>query len=175
MSSTSIADRSVEACLTYTVDTGIKPVTGTTGPDGKLRHRSGEFRQHRVTIRDARPCRDQLSLEREGFVFVNHETRVRDFHDSGELTSVYYPEIERLVKKHTGAARVLIFDHTLRSADEAAQAERNLREPVKVVHNDYTARSGIKRLRDHFSSDPDAAEKLLEDVDDLIGQIKKGN
>ena len=59
---TPASERTVEAYLTYTVDTGIKPVTGTTGPDGKPRHRSGEFREHLMTVRDARPCRESLSL-----------------------------------------------------------------------------------------------------------------
>lgn len=160
MSCESVTERSVEACLTYTIDTGVKPVTGTTGSDGKLRHRSGEFREHRVIVRDARPCRDSLSLEREGFVFVDHPTRMQNFHDPHELKSVYYPEIERLVAEQTGAARVLIFDHTLRTGDEAEQLENNLREPVKVVHNDYTEWSGPQRVRDLLPEQE--AEALLE-------------
>jgi hypothetical protein len=154
------SDRSTEARLTYTVDTGVKPVTGTTGPDGTLRHRSGEFQEHLMTIHDARLRRESLSLEREGFVFVDHETRVRDFYDAGELEAVYYPEIERLVEALTGATRVIIFDHTLRSGDETAQAEKNLREPVKVVHNDYTEWSGPQRVRDLLPADE--AEALLQ-------------
>ena len=160
MSTAEHPGRSVEACLTYTVDTGVKPVTGTTGPDGKLRHRSGEFQEHLMIVHDARPCRDSLSLEREGFVLVDHETQVQDFYDPRELKSVYYPEIERLIEKHTGAARVLVFDHTLRSADESAQVEKKLREPVKVVHNDYTEWSGPQRVRDLLPEDE--AEALLE-------------
>jgi hypothetical protein len=148
MSSASITDATVDAFLTYTVDTGVKPVTGTTGPDGRLRHRSGEFQEHLMTIHDARPRRDSLCLDREGFVLVDHDTAVEDFYDPEQLKAVYYPEIERLVAAHTGAARVLIFDHTLRSGDEAAQAEKRLREPVKVVHNDYTEWSGPQRVRD---------------------------
>jgi hypothetical protein len=155
-----VARRTTEARLTYTVDTGVKPVTGTTGPDGTLRHRSGEFREHLMAIHDARERRESLSLEREGFVFVEHETRVVDFHDAQELKTVYYPEIERLIKEQTGATRVLIFDHTLRSADEAAQAQKGLREPVKVVHNDYTEWSGPQRVRDLLPGDE--AEALLE-------------
>jgi len=135
-------------------------VTGTTGPDGKLRHRSGEFQEHLMTIHDARLCRDSLSLECEGFVFVDHDTQVQDFHDIQALKSVYYPEIESLIKQHTGAARVLVFDHTLRSGDETAQAEKNLREPVKVVHNDYTEWSGPQRVRDLLPEDE--AQTLLE-------------
>jgi hypothetical protein len=160
MSSESISGRSVEAYLTYTVDTGVKPVTGTTGADGKLRHRTGEFREHPLTIRDARPCRASLSLEREGFVFVDHATQVQNFHDPQQLRSVYYPEVERLVKEQTGATRVLIFDHTLRTGDESEQVEKNLREPVKVVHNDYTEWSGPQRVRDLLPEDE--AEALLE-------------
>lgn len=153
-------ERPVEAQLTYTVDTGVKPVTGTTGPDGALRHRSGEFQQHLMTIHDARGVRDSLSLEREGFVFVDHQTRVENFYDPHELKTVYYPEIEGLIKEQTGARRVLIFDHTLRTGDETAQAEKNLREPVKVVHNDYTEWSGPQRVRDLLPEDE--AEALLK-------------
>ena len=154
------AGRSVEARLTYTVDTGVKPVTGTTGPDGTLRHRSGEFREHLVSIHDARDRRDALSLDREGFLFVDHETAVENFYDPYELETVYYPEIERLIKAHTGAQRVVIFDHTLRSGDESIQAEKHLREPVKVVHNDYTEWSGPQRVRDLLPAEE--AETLLE-------------
>ena len=113
-----------------------------------------------MTIHDARGARNSLSLDREGFVFVDHETEVEDFYDPHELETVYYPEIERLIKDHTGAHRVLIFDHTLRSGDEATQAEKHLREPVKVVHNDYTEWSGPQRVRDLLPADEAAA--LLE-------------
>jgi hypothetical protein len=153
MPATKIPGGSTQARLTYTVDTGVKPITGTTGPDGTLRHRTGEFREHLMTIHDARERRDALSLEREGFVLVDHETRVRDFYDPRELKAVYYPEIEHLIKEQTGATRVVIFDHTLRSGDQAAQTEKNLREPVKVVHNDYTEWSGPQRVRDLLPED----------------------
>ena len=149
----------VEALLTYTVDTGVKPVTGTTDPDGRLRHRSGEFREHRVTIHDGRPLRENLSLDREGFVFVDHTTAVHDFLDPSELESVYYPEMEALIEAHSGATRVLIFDHTLRTGDEVVRLARKLREPVKVVHNDYTEWSGPQRVRDLLP--PEEAESLL--------------
>ena len=161
MCAAEIPSRSTQARLTYTVDTGVKPVTGTTGPDGTLRHRTGEFREHLMTIHDARKRHDTLSLEREGFVFVDHETQVRDFYDPRELKAVYYPEIERLIKERTGATRILIFDHTLRSGDLTAQTEKKLREPVKVVHNDYTEWSGPQRVRDLLPGDE--AESLLRD------------
>ncbi len=57
---------------------------------------------------------------------------------------VYYPEMDALVKRETGASRVVIFDHTLRHADRPQ--ERGLRAPVQNVHNDYTEKSGPQRV-----------------------------
>ena len=37
-----------------------------------------------------------------------------------------------------------------------------IREPASIIHNDYTARSGPLRLRDHFTEDPKQAEALLQ-------------
>jgi len=51
-----------------------------------------------------------------------------------------------------------VFDHTLRSSDEDARAERKIREPVQRVHNDYTEWSGPQRVRDFF---PEEAEALI--------------
>jgi len=71
---------------------------------------------------------------------------------------IYYPEMEELVKVETGASRVVVFDHTLRTADEDFREELKIREPVLRVHNDYTEWSGPQRVRDLL---PDEAESLL--------------
>ena len=44
---------------------------------------------------------------------------MQNFFDPDELKRVYYPEVERLIGERSGAARVVVFDHTLRSGDEA--------------------------------------------------------
>src|SRR5690606_8233996 len=64
-----------------------------------------------------------------------------------ELRAVFYPETERLVMAETGARRVLVFDHTRRAGDEGTREARQVREPVKIVHNDYTERSGPQVMR----------------------------
>ena len=148
MSATIAPGHNVAARLTYSIDTGVKPITGTTDPDGRLRHRTGEFEEREMTIHDGRPGRAAYSLERQGFTLVDHPTQVKDFYDPEELLRVYYAEIECLVTKLSGASRILIFDHTIRSGNEADQESKRLREPVKVVHNDYTEWSGPQRLRD---------------------------
>ncbi len=71
---------------------------------------------------------------------------------------VYYPEMEALVKAESGAARVVVFDHTLRTADDELRESRKIREVVRRVHNDYTEWSGPQRVRDLL---PDEADELL--------------
>jgi len=100
-----------------------------------------------------------LSLDGNGFVFVEHKTRVRDFFDAGELKAVYYPEVERLIKDVSGASRVVLFDHTLRSGNEGEREARLVREPVLSAHNDYTEWSGPQRVRDVL---PEEAADLLQ-------------
>jgi hypothetical protein len=144
--------------LSYTVDTGIKPVNETFGPGNIHRRVSGTFEQKPVRIRDGRPLAGSFRLDTHGFEFVEHRSAVRDFFDAQALKSVYYAELERLVKQVSGAARVVVFDHTLRSGDEAEREARQLREPVLSVHNDYTEWSGPQRVRELL---PDEAEALL--------------
>src|SRR5712671_366742 len=148
----------VSAGLHYTIDTGVKPVNETFGPGNIRRRQSSETEERAVTIRDGRPLKDEFDLEVTGFEFVEHRTRVRDFFDAEELKRVYYPEVEALVKKVSGAARVVVFDHTLRSGDEAEREAKLVREPVLYVHNDYTEWSGPQRVRELL---PDEAERLL--------------
>ena len=154
------APDAVEAVLNYAVDTGEKPITHTAELNTTPVLRTGKHEARRATIHNGRPMADEFSLEREGFVLVRHDTRVKDFYDEDELRSVYYPEIEALVKQESGASRVVIFDHTLRAQDEGIRAERKVREPNRSVHNDYTDWSGPKRVRDIVPADE--AERLLQ-------------
>src|SRR5438270_744456 len=149
----------VSAGLHYTLDTGAKPVNETFGPGNIHRRQSGETEERAVAIHDGRPLKDEFDLEVTGFEFAEHKTQVRDFFDVDELKRVYYPEVEALVKKVSGATRVVVFDHTLRSGDEAEREAKLVREPVLTVHNDYTEWSGPQRVRDLL---PDEADALLQ-------------
>src|SRR5438270_9328492 len=149
----------VSAGLHYTLDTGAKPVNETFGPGNSHRRQSGETEERAVAIHDGRPLKDEFDLEVTGLEFAEHKTQVRDFFDVDELKRVYYPEVEALVKKVSGATRVVVFDHTLRSGDEAEREAKLVREPVLTVHNDYTEWSGPQRVRDLMGAE---AEQLLE-------------
>jgi len=148
----------VQAQMTYSVWTGVKPVNATGGPDGLMRSTTGTYAQHIVSIEDGRPIRDSFTLDGAGFELADHPTQVRDFFDRDALPAVYYPEMERLIAERSGARRVHVFDHTLRSSDDDVRAERKIREPVKSAHNDYTEWSGPQRVRDIL---PDDAGALL--------------
>lgn len=149
----------VDAVLNYLEDRTEKPVTYTYRPPEGVQARTGRYTKFTVPIYDARPILDQLSLDRQGVVLVRDETAVSNFYDHAEVRATYYPEVERLVKRVTGAARVLVFDHNLRSRPRAKQGERGIQEPVKVVHNDYTVKSGPQRVRDLLPEEADALVK----------------
>ena len=152
-----VAD-ALTAEIPYTVDTGEKLVNETYGPNNIRRRRTGSVDPRRMSIQNGRLFGHELALERSGFVLVEHKTAVKDFFDKQQLESVYYPEVEQLIKAVSGAARVVLFDHTLRSGDGTEREARFIREPVLSAHNDYTEWSGPQRVRDLL---PDEAEALL--------------
>jgi hypothetical protein len=151
------APDAIEATLSYIVDDGTKVFTETGGPGATDRRYGGTPDPRQVRIRNGRIAGD-FALEREGFRFVRHDTRVADFFNEDEVKRIYYPEMEALVKAETGASRVLVFDHTLRTADDADRMARKIREVVQRVHNDYTEWSGPQRVRDLL---PQEADELL--------------
>jgi hypothetical protein len=150
---------SIEASVNYFLDTGEKPFTATGAP-GSLDVRTGGGQQdpRRVVIHNGRRGAQDSTLDRNGFRFVRHDTKVADFFNEAEIRATYYPEMEALVKAQSGASRVVVFDHTLRTADDAAREARQIREVVRRVHNDYTEWSGPQRLRDVL---PREADELL--------------
>jgi len=148
----------IEATLNYLVDTGEMPVTYVGVPGGVDTRSSSTLDARRVTIRNGRPLADRFTLDRDGFRFVHHDTKMTSFFDEDEVRRVYYPEMEALVKAESGASRVVVFDHTLRTADDEQRAAQKIREVVRRVHNDYTEWSAPQRVRDIL---PDEAEALL--------------
>jgi hypothetical protein len=148
----------VEAAVVYHLDNGETPYTYTGGPGSTERRVWGKMDPRRVVIHDGRGIAEDFTLDRQGFRFIRHDTKVVDFYSEEQIRTVYYPEMERLVKEQSGATRVLVFDHTLRTADREDQEARKIREPVLRVHNDYTEWSGPQRVRDLL---PDEADTLL--------------
>src|SRR5262249_9177186 len=152
------APASIEATLNYIVDTGEKIFTQTGGPGSTDVRSGGTPDPRQVVIRNGRLAAQGFALDRHGFRFLRHDTQVGNFFDEDEAGRRYDAEMEALVKAETGAARVLVFDHPLRTADQALREARKIREVVPRVHNDYTEWSGPQRVRDLL---PQEADELL--------------
>ena len=153
------APDTIEATVNYIVNDGTEVFTYTGGP-GSLEVRSGgEPDPHKMVMHNGRPHAGGFKLDVDGFRFVDHPTRMANFFDEDEIKRTYYPEMIELVKAQSGAKRVVVFDHTLRTADDALREEKKIREVVRRAHNDYTEWSGPQRLRDVL---PDEAEELLK-------------
>ena len=147
----------MQAEIVYTRDTGEKLVNETFGPNNIHRRTSGAEDRRRVEMRDGRAAAG-LSLDASGFLLVEHRSAMRDFFDVDELKRTYYPEVEGLIRRLTGAGRAVVFDHTLRSGDDAEREAKLVREPVLSAHNDYTEWSGPQRVRELMG---DEAQALL--------------
>jgi hypothetical protein len=154
-----VAPDQIEATLNYIVDDGSKVFTIVAGPGGQDVRSGGTPDPRRVTLHNGRLHEKVFALERHGFRFLRHDSKVKEFYDEDEIRRVYYPEMEALIKAESGAKRVVVFDHTLRTADDELRASKKIREVVRRVHNDYTEWSAPQRVRDIL---PDEAEELLQ-------------
>ena len=149
----------VAGVLNYLADRNERPVSYTYRPPPGVSPRTGNYVKHTMPIYDGRAIADRISLDKQGFAIEHQLTKIANFYDEPEVRSFYYPEVERLVKESTGAVRVLVFDHNVRSREKMKQGAKNVSEPVKVAHNDYTLKSGPQRVRDLL---PDEAKALLK-------------
>ena len=147
----------VEGSLNYLTSAVPRPVNYAYEPPPGVPRRSGKYGAYPVRIRNGREVAGRLSLDREGFVLTRHETAVSNFYDPEEVRAVYYPELETLLKRVTGAARVAVFDHVVRNPQMAEQKRAGA--PIRFVHNDYTFMSAPRRVRTHL---PDEAAELLK-------------
>ncbi len=149
----------IEATVNYIQNNGEKLFTYTGVPGGNDKRQGGSYDPRTVKLHNGRLETDRFVLDRDGFRFVGHPTKMRDFYDEDEIRSVYYPEMVELIKAQSGAKRVVVFDHTLRTADDELREAKKIREVVRRAHNDYTEWSGPQRVRDLL---PDEAEDLLK-------------
>ncbi|KAL8698395.1 MAG: hypothetical protein Q9201_006596 [Fulgogasparrea decipioides] len=115
---------------------------------------------HSVTINDLRGHESEATLDTHAFAAVQNvpsKATRSTFDQSDEIIKeVYYPEVEQLLLQHTGAKRVLFFDHTIRLGTPGAK-----RAPVIKAHIDQTEISGPQRVRFHLP--PAEAEEALKE------------
>ncbi|MEQ8398314.1 CmcJ/NvfI family oxidoreductase [Thalassobaculum sp.] len=151
----------VEAALTFITPSDTKPVFQSSAFTGGAPRVFFETEHHTVPIRDMRPIAGSLSLDREGFELLRHETTVQDLYDDAAIEGPYYREIEAMLRNALGASKVVIFDATRRSDNGPGAANPDgARGPAARVHVDYTEKSGPQRVKDLLGEDE--AERLAQ-------------
>ena len=94
----------VKAKLTYATHADQNPLAESSEVDGRIEYRDGDFVQQEVTIHNGREAAEPFSLEQHGFQLMRHTSAVTDFRDQDEIRTIYYPEMERLIKEVSGAS-----------------------------------------------------------------------
>jgi hypothetical protein len=155
------ATRSVRATLNYSVDNGIPPDYYFYEPDPGVKLNPPGTDAREVEIHDGWPEAAGLSLDREGFEIHPFEGRFDQFDDEASVRTRFYDQVIAHVKRHTGAQRVVVFDHTIRKRLPADLKQQTTvqRPAVLLVHSDYTVASGPQRVHDIL---PDEADMLLQ-------------
>lgn len=162
---------SVQAVMNYTVDNGKPAEYYFYEPDPGVELNPAGTDPREVRIWDAWPERDHLSHDREGFELHEFDPSFMAFDDDEKIKSRFYEQVTEFVKLHTGAHRVVVFDHTIRRrqppeemvfsrpSTEFEQQTVVQRPAVLLVHSDYTVASGPQRVKDIL---PDESESLLK-------------
>ncbi|WP_341530354.1 CmcJ/NvfI family oxidoreductase [Nostoc sp. UHCC 0302] len=153
----------VEVFLTYLTPMAEKPVIYTYERPPGIPPSNRKFETHLMPVHNIRAVSQDISLDREGFRLVVAHSNVCNFYDEDQILRIYYPEAEQLLKEVTGATGVVIFDHNLRNAQRSSSGESGISEPIKLVHNDFTAKSGYTRARKELKArGVDNIEQLLQ-------------
>jgi hypothetical protein len=150
----------VEAALHYLAPMTERPRNYTYDPPPGVPRSNSVAETHVVPVLSVRPIAQEISLDREGFAVVHHNSAVRDFYNDDEVRRTYYAEAAHLLAEATGARRVFVFDHTVRRRvrDVEDRAPGAPRQPATRVHVDHTEMSGPQRVRDFLG---DEADELL--------------
>ncbi len=151
----------VEAPLNFLAPMEGRPHLYLCDPPEGVPVRSGVYEDHLVTITNARPIAGSLSLDRQGFALLDKPTALDRFDDEQAIKSIYYPEVERLLRETTGAELVVTFDHNVRNAARFEKGEAGIRGPVERTHNDFTHKSGPERARKELEERGFDADMLL--------------
>lgn len=67
---------------------------------------------HEVQIENLRGKEDSVTLDTAGFQFGKEAAKHTSFTNDDEVEREYYPESIELVKRITGASRIVPFDHS---------------------------------------------------------------
>ncbi|KAF6758854.1 hypothetical protein DFP72DRAFT_886775 [Ephemerocybe angulata] len=105
--------------------------------------------KHAVDMENVRGTETQYSLDKVGFQWIKSPAKHTSFKDEDEMKKEYYPESVDLIKKVTGASKVVIFDHS----NSFRRNNPQTRPPVTQAHVDQTTKASIARVHRHIPAD----------------------
>ncbi|KAF5342826.1 hypothetical protein D9758_013382 [Tetrapyrgos nigripes] len=144
---------SIEKSSPYTLSTNTMPATliQPSFVSASLRFFTPPSDGSRPFIENLRGKESSVSLDTAGFQFYNEPAKHKSFKNDEEIKREYYPESIELIKKLTGASRVVLFDHTTRRRRPGVSgADPSNRQPAAMVHGDQTARAARNRVLRHL-------------------------
>jgi hypothetical protein len=120
ISSSPVYNTTVRGALYYAAPSDRQLFHYAYAPHG-MRETNIEFVEHVVDIHDVRQS-PSPRLDVEGASLLSHRSAVRSFYDADELHRIGYPETADLVRRFTGAAEVVVFDHNIRRGGHPEKA-----------------------------------------------------
>ncbi|MCJ1467360.1 hypothetical protein MMC07_005984 [Pseudocyphellaria aurata] len=125
------------------------------------------FQNVSLNIHDVRGYSDEFSLDKNGFMYREHTTKMTSFQDRKAVGDNYLPEIEALLKREMeGADRIFFFDWRLRkNAPEVEGSIIDMNDlttwlrPATHVHVDQSPAAALKRIQLQL---PNEADRLLQ-------------
>ena len=99
---------------------------------------------HEITIRDARPIREQFDLDRQGFALLDHKSSVSHLREPKKLDAVYHEEVGEFIRKISGADIVLPYRIYLQCRlSQRAPGEKGdaTTRPAGFAHADITQKT----------------------------------
>jgi hypothetical protein len=153
----------VRSTFNYTLDDGNVPEIFFYEPEEPVEPHQPGNDPREMSVFDGWSRVDRFSLDREGFELQPFGYKFDRWSDNTAIETQLYPKVTEFIRKHVGAERVHIFDHTIRSKvnerKQTSEDSTTQRAPVLLVHCDFTPHSGPLRVRQIL---PDEADKLLQ-------------
>jgi hypothetical protein len=144
---------SVRATLSYLPPSVDRPFNYAYAPPAGAPWENYQREERAVSIADTRHAASGVTVHGEGFALWDAPSAVRDFLDPEEIVRCYHREVAEIACAATGAARAYVFDHMVRKMlpggaplDFGRSARGGPPSANGQVHNDYTERSGRRRL-----------------------------
>ncbi|KAG1880026.1 hypothetical protein F4604DRAFT_1954015 [Suillus subluteus] len=114
---------------------------------------------HAMQIEDVRGKEELYNLDNAGFQYGREAAKHASFLNDDEIQREYYPESIDLIKRVTGATRIVIFGHVVRRRRPGEAHDNPQSQPVSSVHVDQTPAAAIADVQRHLP--PSEAPSLL--------------